>query len=716
MKGSAFLVGEQAIGRIAHSLEDCLSNIRETGRKVDSASVDAMLEAVNAIKTFLGISPPAKSDGEEKALAIVDKLHQLFPRDFPYQGASIERRVGERRAGERRNEKKYLTPVMDEPSVRAEVSEARDEQEASLPQAGADDETMKVRVYRLDNLVNISGEFMIQQINLETIRKRIRQIQKGFNGIYYKLNRCVNISQEPIIIERLKSIPEGRELLDLLYSIPALNMRRDIQWTFDEISAQELAGNNLTNRLSSEVTQIRLLPAETMFDRIELMVREFSRTLNKKVNLETHGGGIWIDRRILSELMEVLIHLIHNAMDHGIEPPHIRKKRKKTPEGLITLVIRRVGNSLEVVCEDDGAGINMALVRKEAIRRGFFTRAQVDGMEEEELLHRAIMEPGFSTSRKVTEISGRGIGLDTVKARVEKLKGVIHVDTQLGRMTRVVLKVPMSVSTMDGLMVNCSNQRFIFPLNLVKETLRLSRTEILRRDNHHYIKKGRRLIHLVHLADILGLPKEFTPGHTVLSVLVGYRDRLFAIGIDEFMGVQNVVVKSLGDHLKKVDCISGCTIIGDGVPVLILEVPDLIRRTYTATVTRPIFREKEDRTKLPVLVVDDSVTSRILEKSILEAEGFEVHAVASGEEGLGSISRRRYGVMVFDIDMPGISGVELIGEAQKMEKNQDTPVVIVSSRDDEEIIRQIYEAGARGYMNKGRFSHQQFVSMIKSLI
>ena len=723
LKGSAFLVGEQAIGRISHSMEDCLSFLEKSGTAVDSAGVDALLGAVSTVKDLLeNVGRPAGEDRDEKVAGTLKSLEEMMPHKVTMGKSEQERRQAERRQAERRKPKRVSHSVrknLGEHIIRmlADEQEAQKKDQppaATTPSPG--DERMRVRVQHLDNLMNISGEFMIQRINLENVRNRIKRIQKDFNNIYFKLNRCANITQEPMISDRLKSLPEGKELLDLLFSIPALNLRREIQTAFDEVSVQELLGNNLISRLSTEVAQIRLLPAETIFERFELMVRELSRSLNKKVSLETHGGGTRVDRRILSELMDVLIHLIRNSIDHGIEPPHIRKKRGKPEEGHITLVLRRVGNSLEVVCEDDGAGINMALVRKEAVRRGLFTRTEARNMDEQELLHRAIMEPGFSTSRKVTDVSGRGFGMDAVKARVEKLKGDIHVDTVLNRMTRVILKVPMSVSTMDGLMVYCSNQRFIFPMNLVKETLRVSRQDLLRRDTGHYIKRGRRLIHLVHLADILGLPKVFTPGRAVLAVLVGYRDRLFAIGVDEFMGSKNVVVKTLGDHLKKVDCISGCTVIADGVPVLILEVPDIIRRTYTATVTRPIFQEEEEKEKLPVLVVDDSVTSRILEKSILEAEGFEVNAAASGEEGLNFINNNRYAAMVFDIDMPGISGVDLIGEAHKVEKNQNTPVVIVSSRDDEETIRQVYEAGARGYMNKSRFNHQQFVSMVKSLI
>lgn len=707
LKGAAFMVHQEDVGRIAHSLEDCLSWLKKEDKTPSTDTIDKMLDAVRTLKLLLkaleGGSVHPSKDELEKVLQDLKQVVSQKHSSAPTADQKRARKLRKTNIPERENSIETVQKAL--------KSEASDTTKLTPPRP--EKETMRVKIENLDALMNISGEFIIHRFKLNNLLELIKSANSEFNQLYFLLNRCNNIAEEPLIKDRLKELPGGTELMEILKSMGGRYIRELLQTIYDEFSRMLLNINNLSRRLSSEVTEVRLLPASVIFDELKLFIRDLSRSSNRSVNFITEGGDTQVDIYILNEMSDILLHLIRNSIDHGIEAPHIRRRRGKPEDGTVILRLRRIGNQIEVTCEDDGAGINISQIRKEAVRQGFFTKLQVMQMDDQEALNRIIMEPGFSTSRKITDLSGSGFGLDTVKAWVDRMKGDIRVDTVRGRYTRITIKVPLSVSTLSGLLVKCSHQRFVIPMNLVVETLQISRDDVFLRESRHYLKRGNTFVPLIHLADILELPKLFSPGRKTMGVVVYYHNRRIAIGVDDLIGTQEIAVKNLGDHLKKVNCISSCTVLSDGAPVLILEVPDLIRKAYRVPISRPIY-EPDSKEQLPVLVVDDSTTSRILEKSILEAEGFDVHVATSGEDAIPLLRQNRYSSMIFNIDLPGIDGIELLKKARSTGVNTQVPIIMISSKEDKETIRKCYENGAIGYIVKSRFNQQEFVKMVKS--
>ncbi|SNB47684.1 hybrid sensor histidine kinase/response regulator [Geobacter sp. DSM 9736] len=545
----------------------------------------------------------------------------------------------------------------------------------------AEADTVRARVKTLDSLVNLVGEMIINRTRFDEKLARLRALCRSNN--------------ETLPTAALAEFTRDLEM-DVLYHSYLL---------------QELHG---------EAMALRMLPLRTVTDVLERLVRDQAKAQGKEILFEIVGDDIELDRVMLDILKPVFIHVISNAVDHGIETPDERIASGKRPQGTVRLTARHEGNRVRIDIFDDGRGINLHRVRQVAIRKGVLAKEEADQLGDEEALD-LILRPGFSTSELVTDVSGRGMGMDVARRNIDSVKGTLSLTSEPGCQTLVTLHLPLTLSVLDALVVSSGDERYAIPLNHVQETIRVRDEDIDTVGTKEVVTVRGKTVPLVSLATLLGLGER----KTLLSagrlpvVVLKQRDQLLACSIDETWGSSEVVVKSLGKQLRVVECVSGATILGDGNPALILNVSDLFARAEGAAATS-FRREFEERAaeqhRGSILVVDDSITTRTMERSILVANGYSVEVAVSGEDALGKVGGTTFDLVVTDIEMPGIDGFELTKRLRMMNAYAQVPVIVVSSRSRDEDKRRALEAGAQAYIVKGTFDQGVLLDTVEALI
>jgi two-component system chemotaxis sensor kinase CheA len=428
-----------------------------------------------------------------------------------------------------------------------------------------------------------------------------------------------------------------------------------------------------------------------------------------------------LDKQVLEQIKDPLIHLLRNAVDHGIEPPEKREAAGKPRRGTITLTAEQLGQDVVICISDDGAGLDL-----EAIRQAI---AKHDGVEAQSLTEAeiidAIFRPGITTSRIITDISGRGVGLDVVRRNVEALQGSVYVEWMPEGGATFTLTLPLRLTSSRGLLVRVSDELFAIPLNNVERIIKVSQEEITPLEGRDTVRYRGQPVPLVWLGDVLNLPRADTEQDQASTsvVILSAIERCMAFAVDGLAGEQEVVIKGLGDQLARVGGIAGATIIGTGDVILILNVADLIRlglRGERGSVLRTLERTKSPlqmHARHRILIVDDSITTRTLEKNILEAIGYNIQVATDGQEALNTIAESGVpDLIISDIMMPRVNGFELTRRVKEDPKTAQVPVILVTSLDSAEDKTHGIEAGADAYIVKSAFDQSNLLETIEQLI
>jgi two-component system chemotaxis sensor kinase CheA len=476
-----------------------------------------------------------------------------------------------------------------------------------------------------------------------------------------------------------------------------------------------------TDSLLDETKKLRMLPFSSLLEVIPRFIRNLSREQNKEVDLVVRGAEIETDRRILEEMKDPLIHLLRNCIDHGIESPEERVGKNKPRRGTITLAITQTeSNRVEITVSDDGSGIDPAQVLAAARKRGLPIEEGAAANASEPLS--LIFESGVSTSPIITDISGRGLGLAIARERVEKLGGTIAVETQPGQGTTFRILLPLSVATFRGVLVRTGDHLFVLPLADVERVLQVKRADIQTVENRETVPINGQTIALVRLADLLGLPNG--PGSTdsgeKLSVaVVRAAGKRLGLWVDEVVGEKEVLVKGLGPQLQRVRNISGATILGTGQVTPILNTSDLMKSAMTVTV-RPAssvsLGQEEERRQKAILVVEDSITARTLLKSILEAAGYAVETAVDGVDAFTLLRTADFDLVVSDVDMPRMNGLDLTAKIRGDKKLSELPVVLVTALESREDRERGIDVGADAYIVKSSFEQSNLLEVIRQLL
>jgi two-component system chemotaxis sensor kinase CheA len=483
--------------------------------------------------------------------------------------------------------------------------------------------------------------------------------------------------------------------------------------------ARESSGEMWANLLEGSRSAL-LFPFSSLLEFIPRMIRDLSREQGKEAELVVKGEGIEVDRRILQELKDPMVHMMRNAVGHGIEKPDERTRKGKPRKGSITIEIaQKDGRTVELTVSDDGAGIDAAEVKSAAIRSGVIDRKQADGMSDREALE-LVFRSEVTTSRLVNGISGRGLGLAITLEKVKKLGGTMTVSSAPSTGTTFRIRVPVSLAGFRGVIVRVSDRLFVIPTSAVLRVLRIDGTGIRTLGNKELLSLGESVVPFVNLEVALEIAgASDRKGIAVQAVVLEADGMTAAFAVDEVQSEQEVLMRTLGRQLTRVRNISGATILGSGRVVPILNVSDLVKRAHAFTA--PITRETEIERKAPaekksILVVEDSITSRMLLKNILESAGYRVKTAVDGVDAFTELKTAGYNLVVSDIDMPRMNGFELTAKIRSDAAVAETPVVLVTALDSREDRERGIDAGANAYIVKSSFDQGNLLEIVRRLL
>ncbi len=566
--------------------------------------------------------------------------------------------------------------------------------------------TIRVRLDKLDRLIKSVGELITAQMqsgqNLPALRKiqtDLRRFTRSVHDCYYRQSRY-GVSDDSHGDELIHS---GQQILEQAEHFG--KMYRDSVATFEL----------LVNDIQNSVMSMRMIALSTIFDAYPRAVRDLAKNLGKDIELVIEGRETELDRKMVEKLNEPLIHLIRNAIDHGIEPPETRKALGKPARGLLRISARNEGTSIVIEITDDGRGLDYEKIRRKALAKGLIGHeSDFQRMSENDITN-LIFLPGFSTADFITDISGRGFGMDVVKQGVENLKGYISVLTKPEQGTLFRVHLPLTLTSLRALFVTSGIAQLAFPIASVSETLKIQKSDLIEVVRKKAIRLRNQLIPIVSLADVLKLSAEDESDRDEFFVIIAHANGERAgFIVDDITDEKDIIVKPLPGHFHRLKHISSATIAGNNDVIFVLHVPQLIEAIKETTVSeKPRTARK---TALTILVVDDSLNTREVEKTILQAYGYEVDTAKDGLEALDKLKHHPYDLVVTDLEMPVMDGFTLTTRLREEQQFRGIPVVIVTSRDSADDKRRGIEVGANAYIVKGSFDQTNLIDTVESLI
>jgi two-component system chemotaxis sensor kinase CheA len=572
----------------------------------------------------------------------------------------------------------------------------------ALPQERA--RTLRTDVAELDSVLDGLAEALAELTALRTtLDGDLDQVRKLAELCLRQLvaARPQETRQADRTLDRTKSLTE--ELLSLVRrfdsrAVPGVDR-----------AVRELA------QVRGTVERLRLVPAHVMFTALERAVRDAGQELDKAVQFAAVGGDMRLDAHVLEVVQSALFHVVRNSVAHGIERAAVRRANGKPAHGLVRLEVVRRGRRVAFLCHDDGQGLDAVAVRGAMARHGMRSanaNANPHELQDAELL-KLLVHSGISTATRVTGVSGRGVGLDVLREAAQQLGGELELKSEPGRGFTVELVVPVSAAALLGLVVESGGTTATLPLEAVVECLRLRANEISQTPDGESVLHEGNVIPFVALSRALRTraTPERPSARSVVIVRGGTGQRM-AVGVDRVLGTRMVMLRRLPPLASATAVVAGASVNAAGKPELVLDPDGLLAEAATLSVTRPTARVASKR----VLVIDDSITTRMLEQSILESAGYEVDMAASGEEGLSKARSGAYGLMLVDVEMPGIDGFTFIEQARADPALQSIPAVLVSSRSHPDDLRRGQAVGAAGYIDKGRFDQRELLTLIRRLM
>ena len=707
LKGAARSVDQKDIESVCQPLESTFSSLKRGEITLSPLSFDLFYKSVEWLSKHIGISESEQTG------------------TFRQTRQELIQRLKEMTSG------KSFTSVLHEPSA-ADIERTPLPQSDPIPEPenGADlhenivstQVTMaRIPISKLDPLL-LQAEEMIQA------KMAINQQTDELKGLNDELNEWKTQTWK----WRGRQVSVTPELWNELFDTNEMHLNK-VENRITEITRSMERHQHSLDRLVNDhldaMKQVLMLPVSSMIETFPGMVRKISHEQNKEIDFIISGSDLEIDKRILEELKDPLIHLIRNSIDHGIGKPHERVSQNKPARGKITLAFAaRESGLVEITLSDDGKGIEKEHVLKAAIKTGIISNEDAGKLEPKEVLN-LIYQSGVSTSSIITDISGHGLGLSIVKEKVLKLNGKISVESEENRGTTFRISLPMTLATFRGILVMLQEFMFILPTTNVERVIKVEKEEIKTVENHETIRIDDQIISVADLGEVLGLhahkhsgqgkmePGSANSDQIRIVVLVSGEDRI-AFKVDDLVSEQQVMVKGLGKLLKRVRNISGATILGSGKVVPVLNIPDLMKsavKTRERKIEAPageIFVPKPGK----ILVAEDSITSRTLLKNILETTGYQVTTSVDGADAFTKARTGDFDIIISDVDMPKMNGFELTTKIRNDKKLSEIPVVLVTALESREDREHGIEVGADAYIIKSSFDQTNLLEIIKKLI
>jgi two-component system chemotaxis sensor kinase CheA len=675
LKGAARVVKQREIAELAHAVEEALDPFRAHAGTVPQPSVEALLALVDQIRARVVAldTPSSQAGAPPSALAPAPPSPSSSSSSSSFPS---------------------LAPVAAPPGEIAPVAVA-------LPPE-APQRTLRADLAEVDDLLEGVAEAHGQ---LGALRRSVGTIERARRLAEVLLEQlgAPNQARGPGAVEKARSLAE--ELRGLVSTIEQ-SLGRGVEQVDRELQ-----------EVRQTAQRLRLLPAGAMFDVLERTARDAALALGRRVAFETKGGDVRLDADVLGGVQSALVQMVRNAVAHGIEAEADRTAAGKPAAGTIRLEIERRGGRAAFRCHDDGRGVDLQAVRRAAGARGL-SAIQAEALSDDDLIS-LLLKGGISTSRTVTAVSGRGIGLDVVREVAERLGGRIDVKTERGRGTTVEIAVPISLSSLEALVVEIDDRTAAIPLEAIRQIVRLGAKDIARTSDGESIVYEGQAIPFMPLSGPLragfGTSSSASSSGAARAwsaVVIQGATGHAAVGVDRLCGTETIVVQPLPESMTVDPVVAGASLDAEGNPQLVLHPESLV-----AAAARLETRERPAaKRKLPVLVVDDSLTTRMLEQSILELAGYEVDLATSGEEALEKAAQRRYALFLVDVEMPGMDGFTFVATTQKDPVLREVPAVLVTSRNAPEDRQRGKTVGAKAYIVKSEFNQNELLDRIGKLV
>ena len=695
LKGAARMIGFDHVVNIAHGMEDNFVSYQKGSLSLNKNSIDTMLYCNDILTSISKTSASDLSAWVTSHAQAINKSISALTELSNGQTVNLD-----------------TLPKLDATSP--EINEQTPNTGIKQPIEGAD-ASIRIQSNRLNKIMGISNEILVSHNwvqshleELQLIKKRQTELALAMEALKHELEEI--------------EIPDKQYASLLDVSQKAEICRQSLNDQINHTDEFDRRSYILSSKLNQEVIASRMRPFREGAHGFQRMVRDISNDLEKKIQLDLLGLDTLIDSDILDKIEAPLTHLIRNAMDHGIESPEVRKKNNKSQTGNITVHAYHNSGSLIISIVDDGKGVDLDALRRKIISKNRISEEMANQLSESEALDFLFL-PGFSTRDDVTEYSGRGVGLDVVHSVVTELRGQIRCKSKLNQGMSIELQLPLTLSVLRTLMTRISGEYYAFPLARINTILKISSDDIFTIENKQFVRIHDKDVGLIDSSQILGYSNTEKNNSDILNIVIlNDRNEHYALIIDEILDKQELALRTIDSRLGKIKDVSAAAISDDGLPVMILDIDDMfisINELINNKQLDIVKQKKSPQNKKMgkrVLVIDDSLTVREVEKKLIESKGYEVDIAIDGADGWNTVRSNEYDLVITDIDMPRMNGIELVKLIKQDANLNSIPIMIVSYKDNPEDRRNGLDAGADYYLTKGSFHDESLIEAVIDLI
>ncbi|MGL2793411.1 chemotaxis histidine kinase/response regulator CheAY2 [Helicobacter pylori] len=744
IKGSSSFLNLNILTHLTHNMEDVLNRARKGEIKITPDIMDVVLRSIDLMKTLLVTIRDTGSDtnnGKENEIEeVVKKLQAITSQNL--EGAKERTKETPKEIKEEIKENKAKAPTAENPASDNPLAD-----EPDLDYANMSAEEVEAEIERLLNKRQEADKERRAQKKQEAKPKQevapTKEAPKTETPKAPKTetkakakadteeNKAPSIGVEQTVrvdVRRLDHLMNligelvlGKNRLIRIYS--DVEERYDGEKFLEELNQVVSSISAVTTDLQLAVMKTRMQPVGKVFNKFPRMVRDLSRELGKSIELIIEGEETELDKSIVEEIGDPLIHIIRNSCDHGIEPLEERRRLNKPETGKVQLSAYNEGNHIVIKISDDGKGLDPVMLKEKAIEKGVISERDAESMSDREAFN-LIFKPGFSTAKVVSNVSGRGVGMDVVKTNIEKLNGIIEIDSEVGVGTTQKLKIPLTLAIIQALLVGVQEEYYAIPLSSVLETVRISQDEIYTVDGKSVLRLRDEVLSLVRLSDIFKVDAILESNSDVYVVIIGLADQKIGVIVDYLIGQEEVVIKSLGYYLKNTRGIAGATVRGDGKITLIVDVVAMMDMAKSIKVNITTLMNESENTKSKnslsdyiVLAIDDSSTDRAIIRKCLKPLGITLLEATNGLEGLEMLKNgdKIPDAILVDIEMPKMDGYTFASEVRKYNKFKNLPLIAVTSRVTKTDRMRGVESGMTEYITKP-YSGEYLTTVVKRSI
>ena len=716
IKGGARVVGLDVAVRVAHVMEDCFVAAQKGDVSLGSDQIDILLRIVDILTQLAQSLNENETDWLSQHREEIDRLIGAISAIIDGESAIPVSPVEAAPSNEPAPPANITAEPVSSPAETEVSLPIPRETVETLPEKRLPDQARTVRVTaaKIERLMGQAGEVVVNARWLPAFSEALIELKRNHGELLTILDGL-----QEILVQK-ETDPKASEML-LQARKKTKECSLNLGERLNQIDIFDSTSSALSDRLYHEVISVRMRPFSDGVQGFPRMVRDVSRELGKKVRLDIRGKSTEVDRDILEKLDAPLNHLLRNALDHGIEAPQDRLTAGKPETGTLRLEAAHRSGMLMITISDDGRGIDLDKLGQKIAEKGLAGPDMVKKMTEPELMDFLFL-PGFSTAKNVTEISGRGVGLDVVRNMVHEVGGVVRAFSRPGEGLTFHMELPLTLSVVRTFLVEIAGETYAFPLARIERCLELSRSEIDTVEDRQYFRFDDNNIALVDIHHILELETPPKQRDELFVVVVSDRLNFYGLSVDSFLGEYDLVVRPLDPRLGKVPDINSVAVMIDGSPVLIFDVEDLVRSIDNLLTGRRLRKlnsamdKEKTKTKKRILVVDDSFTVREMERKLLENKGYEVETAVDGVDGWNAVRAAHYDLIVSDVDMPRMNGIQFVTQIKQHAELKSLPIIIVSYKDKEEDRIKGLEAGANYYLTKSSFEDDSLIHAAVDLI